>query len=41
MLREMKEQIKEQQLHSDHERVQMTLKCDNILYEQEELKLLN
>ena len=31
-LREMKEQMKEQQLQSDHEQEQMTLECDNIIW---------
>jgi len=39
MLYEMREQMKEQQLQSNREREQMTLDRENILYEQEELKL--
>ena len=39
ILHEMREQIKKQQ--SNHELEQMTLNHDNILREQEELKLLN
>jgi len=41
MLREMKEQMKEQQQKSDREQEQMILNSDNILHEQEKLKLLN
>ena len=39
MLYEMREQMKEQQLQSNREREQMTLDRENILCEQEELKL--
>ena len=40
MFYEMREQMKEQ-LQSDHEREQMVLNRENILREQEELRLLN